>query len=114
MYEDEGVDKWRYSAKCRDMDTELWYPPRDKVLYKVIADQSKAICFGKDGKAECPVRVECMLYAEKIDEQHGIWGGLSHRERNALKRKAIKNGMTLEEWVRKDETNRRIKGLSKR
>jgi hypothetical protein len=34
-----------------------------------------------------------------MDEQHGIWGGMSHRERNALKRKANKSGKTLEEWV---------------
>lgn len=101
MYEDEGIEGWRHKAKCRSMDTELWFPPRDKAKYKLIADKAKAICFGKDGKAECPVRIECMLYAEGNNEQHGIWGGLSHRERNALKRKAKKNDKTLEEWVRK-------------
>jgi hypothetical protein len=37
-----------------------------------------------------------------MDEQHGIWGGLSHRERNALKRKAAKVGLTLKEWVEKN------------
>ena len=105
MYEDEGVEKWRYQAKCRGLcdspDTDYWFPPRDKNKYKPIADKAKAVCFGKDGKAECPVRLECLLYAEGNDEQHGIWGGLSHRERNALKRKAAKHGKTLEEWVRK-------------
>jgi hypothetical protein len=39
------------------------------------------------------------LYAEKMEEQHGIWGGMSHRERNALKRKAKKLGKSLEEYV---------------
>jgi hypothetical protein len=82
----------------------MWFPPRDKDLYKVIANQAKAICFGKDGMPECPVRVTCLLYAEKNDEQHGIWGGLSHRERNALRRKAEKNGSTLEEWVKENKT----------
>jgi WhiB family redox-sensing transcriptional regulator len=95
-------EDWRYDAKCRGEDTELWYPPRDKDKYKTIADKSKAICYGTDGKSECPVRLQCLLYADKIDEQHGIWGGMSHRERNALKRKAAKSGMTLEEWVMKD------------
>ena len=105
MYEDEGVEKWRYRAKCRGMcsspETDYWFPPRDKTKYKPIADKAKAVCFGKDGKAECPVRIECLLYSDQNDEQHGIWGGLSHRERNALKRKATKNGKTLEEWVKK-------------
>lgn len=105
MYENSGpVDdwSWRYDAKCRGMDTEEWYPPRDKAKYKSIADKSKAVCFGKDGAPECPVLIQCLLYSEKMDEQHGIWGGMSHRERNALKRKAAKVGLTLEEWVTKN------------
>jgi hypothetical protein len=81
------------------MNTEIWYPPRDKAQYKAIAEVSKAICFGKDGLPECPVRKQCLLYAESMSDQHGIWGGLSHRERNALKRKAAKAGLTLEEWI---------------
>ena len=100
MYDDNAAaESWRYLAKCRGMDTELWFPPRDKTKYKKIADVSKAVCLGTDGFLECPVRKQCLLYSEKMDEQHGIWGGLSHRERNALKRKAAKHGKTLEEWI---------------
>ena len=100
MYQDnEHVESWRYNAKCRGLDTELWYPPRDKAKYKPIAEISKAVCYGKDGLPECPVRKQCLLYADKMDEQHGIWGGMSHRERNALKRKATKAGKTLKEWI---------------
>lgn len=99
QYEDQD-EPWEYQAKCNGMDTELWFPPRDKTLYKPIADKAKAICFGKDGKPACPVRIQCLLAADANDEVHGIWGGLSHRERNALKRKAEKKGMTLEEIVK--------------
>lgn len=98
QYDEE--DDWRYRAKCRGMDTELWFPPRDKNLYKPIADKAKAVCFGKDGRSACPVRIQCLLAADKNDEVHGIWGGMSHRERNALKRKADKKGLTLEEIVK--------------
>jgi WhiB family redox-sensing transcriptional regulator len=91
------LDNWRYRAKCRGMDTELWFPPRDKDLYKEIADKAKSVCLGKDGQPPCPVRLDCLLEADKNNETHGIWGGLSHRERNALKRKADKLGLTLEE-----------------
>lgn len=84
------------------MDTELWFPPRDKTKYKKIATISKGVCFGRDGLGECPVRKECLLYSDKMDEQHGIWGGLSHRERNAVKRKAKKAGKTFKEWVLDD------------
>ena len=100
MYDDDyGPEAWRNKAKCKGLDTELWFPPRDKAKYKTIADVSKAICYGKDGFPECPVRKECLLYADAQDEQHGIWGGMSHRERNALKRKAAKVGLTFKEWV---------------
>lgn len=100
MYdEDLGPEPWRYRAKCRGQDTELWYPPRDKNQYRDIATVSKAICTGKDGFPECPVRKQCLLYADANDDTHGIWGGMSHRERNALTRKAKKAGLTLEEWV---------------
>ena len=100
MYdEDFGPEPWRYRAKCRGMNTNHWYPPRDKSQYKDIADIAKAVCYGKDGLPECPVRKQCLLYAEDMEDTHGIWGGMSHRERNALKRKATRAGLTLKEWV---------------
>jgi hypothetical protein len=40
--------------------------------------------------------------AVKRDEPHGIWGGLSHRERNALMRKwqkKYKKKMSLKEFI---------------
>ena len=106
-YESSADAEWWHLAKCRGMDTELWFPPRDKTKYKEIADKSKAVCFGKDGSSECPVRLQCLFYSEEMDEQHGIWGGMSHRERNALKRKAAKVGLTLEEWVLKNDSKGR-------
>jgi WhiB family transcriptional regulator, redox-sensing transcriptional regulator len=97
--EDLGPEPWRYKAKCRGMTTNLWFPPRDKELYKTIAEKSKAVCYGRDGLPECPVRKECLLYADAMDDTHGIWGGMSHRERNALKRKAAKKKLTLAQWI---------------
>lgn len=106
MYEsDIGHNEgWRHRAKCRGMDTELWYPPRDKDKYQSVAQVSKAVCYGKDGFPECPVRKECLLYSDKMDEQHGIWGGMSHRERNSLKRKADKAGLSFQDWVETKNT----------
>jgi hypothetical protein len=37
-----------------------------------------------------------------MQDTYGIWGGMSHRERNALKRKAERYGKTLEEWVKEN------------
>lgn len=99
MRDPYAVENWRADAKCKGLNTELWFPPREKELYKTIADQAKNVCFGRDGRPECPVRKDCLLYSEDMNEQYGIWGGLSHRERNALKRKAAKHGMTIKQWV---------------
>lgn len=119
---------WRYESKCAkpevypevrvgdvhfvkgQVDTELFYPPRDKALYKTIADASKAICYGRDDLGECPVRRECLLYALTledevgIDERHGIYGGKSNRERAALERRrqAQHPELNIEEYVRSE------------
>jgi Transcription factor WhiB len=91
---------WRYEARCSDpnnyppnekgervIDTNLFYPPRNKVLYKISADKAKAICWGTAETPPCPVRKECLLYAVKMEDTHGIYGGMSHRERAHLERK---------------------------
>lgn len=101
--------EWQEDAACNivvdgepQVDVNIFFPPREKELYKKIADEAKAYCFGKDGKTPCPVRVDCLWYAVNGDEQHGIWGGLSHRERNALVRKWRKHyhkTMTLKEYI---------------
>jgi WhiB family redox-sensing transcriptional regulator len=93
---------WYEHARCAGEDTEVFYPSRDKDTYKVIAAQAKSYCLGPSGKSLCPVRSECLWEAIDSDEQHGIWGGLSHRERNALVRKwerKYKGTMTLKEYV---------------
>jgi hypothetical protein len=77
----------------------MFFPPRDKALYKPIADKAKAICWGKDGRPPCPVRKECLKEALVNEELHGIFGGLSHRERNAAERKMKKLGLTLDQWL---------------
>jgi len=40
--------------------------------------RAKAIC------ATCSVRRDCLDYALRIREPHGIWGGLSEVERRSL------------------------------
>ncbi|MPZ67821.1 MAG: hypothetical protein GEU83_20825 [Pseudonocardiaceae bacterium] len=35
----------------------------------------------------CPIRRACLEYALNHDERFGIWGGMSERERRALRRR---------------------------
>ena len=41
---------------------------------------AKAVC------ARCPVRSECLEFALRLKVAHGVWGGLSERERRTLRR----------------------------
>jgi len=104
---DEPSYAWRYKARCKGEDTDTFYPPRDKELYTIIADRAKTFCFGENGKNPCPVRQKCLWDAVERDEPHGIWGGLSHRERNAQIRKwkkSYKKKMTLKEFILRLDT----------
>lgn len=91
---------WRSQAACAGIeDPDIFFPPRSKHLYTKIADEAKRVCTGNHNTIRCPVRNECLMYAIERDEQHGIWGGMSHRERNVLIRKAKKENKTVEEMV---------------
>jgi WhiB family transcriptional regulator, redox-sensing transcriptional regulator len=96
-------EHWTEEARCNSIpDPDIFFPPRDKELYKKIATEAKLYCLGESGKDVCPVRAQCLWAAVKDNEQHGIWGGMSHRERNALVRKWSRNykdQMTLEEYI---------------
>jgi hypothetical protein len=90
-------------GNCVGIDNpDVFFPPREKALYKEIADEAKTYCFGVNGNNPCPVRINCLLFAISEDEQHGIWGGMSHRERNALVRKwqrQYKDKMSLKDYI---------------
>ena len=105
MFPDDRDTEWLALAACSKKDAahpDTWFPPRDKDRYRTIADEAKTYCYGGNGRPACPVRERCLWQAVSTDEQHGIWGGLSHRERNAFVRKWQRNykkEMTLKEYI---------------
>ena len=111
MLPDDRDRSWLDDAACRTASTspvDPFYPPRDKDLYRQLSDEAKTYCYGGKGKPACPVRQRCLWQAINTDEQHGIWGGMSHRERNALVRKwqrNYKHEMTLKEFVFQQKEN---------
>jgi WhiB family redox-sensing transcriptional regulator len=68
---------WMPQAACRGMNPDTFHPSRGESVREL-----KAIC------AECPVIDPCREYG--ISEKHGIWGGLSERERRTLRRDVAK------------------------
>jgi WhiB family transcriptional regulator, redox-sensing transcriptional regulator len=67
---------WRSTAACRSADPELFFPISDSGPSLVQAAEAKAICAG------CPVRRQCLAFAVRTQQVHGIWGGLTERERH--------------------------------
>lgn len=73
-------DSWITRANCADVNTELFFPGRGEP-----AREARAVCAG------CEVRNECLTYALDNSIKHGIWGGLSERERSRIRRVRTKN-----------------------
>jgi WhiB family redox-sensing transcriptional regulator len=74
---------WQFDASCRGEDSALFFAPNyfERREEKEGREaRAKAICAG------CPVRAECLEYALRTRESHGIWGGLNELERRQLLR----------------------------
>jgi WhiB family redox-sensing transcriptional regulator len=86
-------DIWE-KGLCHDHpDPDIFYPDRDVLTYGSVASEAKSICRGTSPETSCPVLLECLFYGLIREDPFGIWGGLSARERNALRR-----GRTLEKY----------------
>ncbi|MFE0806016.1 WhiB family transcriptional regulator [Streptomyces sp. NPDC058794] len=68
---------WQEEALCAQTGGDFFFPePGSSVR------DAKRIC------ALCPIRTACLEYALSNDERFGVWGGLSEKERLALRRTA--------------------------
>lgn len=75
------TDAWQLRAACKGPQATAFFPPAhaERKEEKVSREErAKAIC------ATCSVRRDCLEYALRIREPHGIWGGLNEVERKQL------------------------------
>ncbi len=75
---------WRAHALCGSTNPDLFF-----AVGAVEHKQAKQIC------RECPVRSECLEYAMQAPVDHGIWGGLTERERRRFRRAATNGDWRL-------------------
>ncbi len=68
---------WRALGACSQTDPDLWF-----AVGAMEHKQAKRIC------RECPVQTQCLAYAMDAPVDHGIWGGLTERERRRFRRQA--------------------------
>jgi WhiB family redox-sensing transcriptional regulator len=71
--------RWRELAACRGADLEVFFPGRGE-----SAGPARQVC------AACPVRQPCLDYAITNRIVYGIWGGLTERERRALRSRWVR------------------------
>ena len=69
--------KWRAAGLCKGSDPLVFYPPAED---DSLAEEAKTIC------SMCAVRQPCLEFALTTREKHGVWGGLTERERRRLLR----------------------------
>lgn len=88
------MSTWRQQANCVGLSTDDFYSPDDSDMKK----QAVKYCFG------CPVQNQCLYTAIIIDERHGVWGGLTPRQRKSfykkLKAVAQSKDLDLDDWDR--------------
>jgi len=79
--------EWRAAGACLTADPDLFFPAAagHAAAGHAAAGQvtrAQEICFG------CRVREECLDFAMRTGEAHGIWGGTTPEERARARRRA--------------------------
>jgi WhiB family redox-sensing transcriptional regulator len=75
---------WGDRGLCKSAD------PDELFVGGAAQNRAKAVCTG------CLVRTECLAYALDQRIEHGVWGGMTERERRAL----LRRRPTVTSWQR--------------
>ena len=70
---------WYERAACRGLDVALFFPEVGHAGVRRVA-AAKQVC------ERCSVSGECLAAALALGQQHGVWGGMTPRERQRLAR----------------------------
>lgn len=66
---------WQARAACNEVE------PDSLFVQGAAQREARTVCQG------CPVRLECLADALDSRTEFGVWGGLTERERRALRRR---------------------------
>ncbi|WP_051812804.1 WhiB family transcriptional regulator [Streptomyces sp. NRRL S-340] len=66
--------EWAVRGACRGSAEQMF-------AEGAAQNGAKSVCY------RCPVRMECLSYALDRRMEHGVWGGMTERERRALLRR---------------------------
>jgi tetrahydromethanopterin S-methyltransferase subunit D len=88
------------SAKCAGV-YGLFVPSYAEKTDHDAITKAKDICWGRDGKPECTVRVACAITAIINSDWAGVHGGMVQRELLAFKRQLLEQGVKLRAPIKK-------------
>lgn len=72
----DKLPEWRFDGECYDLSRpDIFYPGKGESL-----KEGKAVC------NECAMKQTCLEYALSNNEQFGLWGGTSERERARIRK----------------------------
>lgn len=76
LHDEDLAPSWQQDAECVHHAGEVdFFPARGESVR-----EAKAVC------ALCPVREDCLEFALRLKVAHGVWGGMSERERRSMRR----------------------------
>jgi WhiB family redox-sensing transcriptional regulator len=85
---------WRSLGACLTADPDLFFPISASGPSQRQEGRAKAVCAG------CGVRDECLRFALRTNQAHGVWGGLGEIERLRLRRRLRAAARPLtEQWT---------------
>ena len=81
--ESSEILDWQEEAACRSYENIVFFGEEgESELEKQAREaRAKAVC------QRCPVAEPCLEFAMETNQKYGIWGGLTDKERAALKRR---------------------------
>ena len=74
----QAIEKSPIIPPCQVTDPDLWFGSEDEAM-------STRFRTAKNMCSQCPAIKECLAFALANDELYGVWGGLSPKERQALR-----------------------------
>ena len=69
---------WRSQSACLTADPELFFP------LSSVGPSLDQLAAAKKVCGRCPVRQQCLDFALATRQPHGVWGGMSEKERAPL------------------------------
>ena len=77
----EYASDWRAAGACLAADPDLFFPVGTGALSAGQVSSALGVCAG------CAVRQQCLDFAVRMGEAHGIWGGTTPEDRVRARRR---------------------------